>query len=77
MNLAHRHERPGMSAIGPECGEERGAIALDGRPRIGLREAEVECVVSVDAGISTLASLEAVNQPGMFLEVFRLEDFDL
>ncbi len=77
VNLAHGNEGPGVPATGPECGEERGAIALDGWPRIDLGEAEVEGMASVHAGVSTLASREAVNQPRIFLEAFRLEDFDL
>jgi hypothetical protein len=66
-----------VPAVRSQIGEERGAIALNGGAGIGLRKAKVEGVASIDAGVSALASREAVNQPGIFLEVFRLEDFDL
>jgi hypothetical protein len=61
MHLAHSDEGPGALANGSECGEEGGSIALDRGARIGLREAEVEGVASIAAGVSALASREAVN----------------
>jgi hypothetical protein len=66
-----------VSAARSQICEERGAIALNGAAGIGLRKAKVQGVASIDAGVSTLASREAVNQPGIFLEAFCLEDFDL
>jgi len=77
MNLAQRHQGPGLAAVRSNLPEKGSTIMLDGEFGVAFLETEIERFPAVYTGVTALTGRKAVDQPGEFPQLAGVKNSQL